>query len=109
MEEKPLRFSYNVANVPWCGNLAPAPFSTRWRTQVTHEIHEQIEHAGHEGGSSYLPQFIGITIAILGVVMALCSAQVGAARTELIATMVEENAAKGRYTAVANKYRNLQA
>jgi hypothetical protein len=77
---------------------------------VPHEIHEHIEHAGHGGdGSSRLPQFIGITVAILGVLMALCSAQVGAARTELIATMVEESAAKAKYTAVANKYRNLQA
>jgi len=78
-----------------------------------HEIQEQIEHAGHEGhdnhGSGHLPQYIGITIAILGVVMALCSAQVGAARTELIATMVEENTAKAKHTAVSNKYRNLQA
>jgi hypothetical protein len=77
---------------------------------VPHEIHEQIEHAGHAGGgASRLPQFIGMTIAILGVLLALCSAQVGAARTELIATMVEESAAKGKYTAVSNKYRNLQA
>ena len=78
-----------------------------------HELHEQIEHAAHAGhdgdGSSRLPQFIGITVAILGVLMALCSAQVGAARTELIATMVEESAAKAKYTAVANKYRSLQA
>ena len=77
-----------------------------------HEIHEQIEHAAHESHDQHagrLPQFIGITIAILGVLMALCSAQVGAARTELIATMVEESAAKAKYTAVANKYRNLQA
>ena len=78
-----------------------------------HDLHEHIEHAAHEGhdkqGASHLPQFIGITIAILGVVMALCSAQVGAARTELIATMVEESAAKSKYTAVSNKYRNLQA
>ena len=56
-----------------------------------------------------LPQWIGITIAILGVLMALCSAQVGAVRTELIATMVEENGAKARYLTVSNKYRTLQA
>lgn len=75
-----------------------------------HDLHEHIEHAGHEGhATGRLPQFIGITIAILGVIMALCSAQVGAARTELIATMVEESAAKSRFTAVSNKYRNLQA
>jgi hypothetical protein len=77
---------------------------------VPHEIHEQIEHAGHAGGpQGKLPQWIGITVAMLGVLMALCSAQVGAARTELIATMVEENGAKTRSLSVANKYRNLQA
>jgi hypothetical protein len=77
---------------------------------VPHEIHEHIEHAGHGGGAAgNLPQWIGITVAILGVLMALCSAQVGAARTELIATMVEENAAKTRFLSVSNKYRTLQA
>jgi hypothetical protein len=80
---------------------------------VAHEIHEQIEHAGHGGHDSgpggSLSRWIGITIAMLGVMMALCSAQLGAARTELISTMVEENASKSQYTAVANKYRMLQA
>jgi hypothetical protein len=48
---------------------------------LAHEIHEQIEHAGHAAqDGSHLPQFIGITIAILGVLMALCSAQVGEPR-----------------------------
>jgi hypothetical protein len=75
---------------------------------VSHELHEKIEHAGHGGGGK-LPQFIGITVAVLGVLMALCSAQVGAARTELIATMVEENGAKGQYLTDWNKYRTLQA
>jgi hypothetical protein len=74
---------------------------------VAHELHEKIEHAGHAGG--HLSQWIGITVAILGVLMALCTAQVGAARTELIATMVEENGAKAQYLTVANKYRTLQA
>jgi hypothetical protein len=77
---------------------------------VSNEIHEQIEHAAHAGEPhGKLPQRIGITIAILGVIMALCSAQVGASRTELIATMIDENAAKTRYLAVSNKYRSLQA
>jgi hypothetical protein len=74
---------------------------------MSHEIHEQIEHAGHAEGA--LPQWIGITVAVLGVLMALCSAQVGAARTELIATMVKEKEAKIRYQGVTNKYRSLQA
>jgi Domain of unknown function (DUF4337) len=84
---------------------------------VSHEFLEHVEHAGHAGGGhghgndggSVLPQLIGITVAILGVLMALCSAQVGAARTELIATMVEENSAKARFLSVSNKYRMLQA
>jgi hypothetical protein len=77
---------------------------------VEHEIHEHIEHAAHEGGShSSLPQWIGITVAVLGVIMALCSAQVGATRTELIATVVEEDGAKNHFQEVSNKYRALQA
>jgi Domain of unknown function (DUF4337) len=80
---------------------------------LTHNIHEEIEHAAHgdhdHGPQSSLPRWIGITIAMLGVLMALCSAQLGAARTELISTMVEENAAKAQFMAVSNKYRMLQA
>ena len=78
---------------------------------MPHEIHEKIEHAGHGGheGGGKLPQVIGITVAILGVLMALCSAQVGAARTELIATMIEENGARMRSLTVSAKYRTLLA
>jgi hypothetical protein len=80
---------------------------------MPHEIHETIEHAGHEGhgarGHSKLPQWIGITVAFLGVLMALCSAQVGMARTELITTMVQENGAKAQFLTDWNKYRTLQA
>jgi hypothetical protein len=76
---------------------------------VGHQAHEHIEHAGHDGHSGSLARWIGMTIAILGVLLAVCSAQLGAARTELISTMVEENSAKSQYTAIANKYRMLQA
>ena len=75
-----------------------------------HEISEQIEHAGHDSGHhGKFAQWIGITIAVLGVLMALCSAQVGEARTELIATMVKENGASMQYQTVSSKYRTLQA
>jgi hypothetical protein len=77
---------------------------------VPHEISEQIEHAGHDSGHhGKFAQWIGITIAVLGVLMALCSAQVGEARTELIATMVKENGASQQYQTVSSKYRTLQA
>jgi hypothetical protein len=75
-----------------------------------HEVHEHIEHAGHDPHpTGNLSRWIGVTIAVLGVLMALCAAQVGAARTELIATMVEENGATLRYQTVSGKYRMLQA
>jgi hypothetical protein len=74
---------------------------------VAHELSEHMEHAAHHGGG--LARSIGITIAMLGVLMALCSALVGAARTELIATMVEETGASLRYQTVSSKYRMLQA
>ena len=73
---------------------------------------EHVGHAGHEGGSGGNPRigkFIGITMAVQGVLMALCSALVGGARTELIASMVEHTNTALTYTAVSTKYRMLQA
>jgi hypothetical protein len=73
---------------------------------VAHEIHEQIEHAGHGGhekGGGILGPLIGITIAILGVQLALCSAQLGAARTELLASMNEANDASQKHQTVSTK------
>lgn len=75
-----------------------------------HSPHETIEHAGHDSGhGGGLARGIGMTVALLGVLLAICSAQLGAARTELISTMVEESSAKSQHTAVSNKYRMLQA
>ena len=49
----------------------------------THEIVEHIEHAAHGGhGGSGPARYIGITMALLGVMVAFCSAMVGAQRTE---------------------------
>jgi hypothetical protein len=74
---------------------------------VPHELSEHIEHAAHEPGS--LTRYIGLTIAVVGVLMAVCAAEVGQARTDLIATMVDENGAKGEYQTISTKYRTLQA
>jgi len=76
---------------------------------VSHEITEHIEHAAHDPHQGSLTRWIGITIAIVGVLMAVCSAQVGEARTELIATMVNETGAALEYQTVSTKYRMLQA
>jgi hypothetical protein len=81
-----------------------------------HELAENIEraagshggHGGHgsQGGSG---KAIGITMAILGVMLAFCAAMVGAARTELIATMVEQSNRYNLYQAETTKLRVIEA
>jgi Domain of unknown function (DUF4337) len=70
------------------------------------ELAEHIEHAGHAGS---LGKYLGITMACLGVLLALCAALVGGQRTELIATMVEQTNASMKYQAISTKYRVLLA
>jgi hypothetical protein len=59
---------------------------------------EHREHAAHAGhghdhksqshGDNPLPKRIGITMAMVGALLALCSAIVGGARNELISSIV---------------------
>jgi hypothetical protein len=85
-----------------------------------HELVEHIEHAGHShappgtkpdghagGGAS--GKAIGISMAILGVMLAFCAAMVGAARTELVATMVEQSNRFSLYQAESMKFRVMEA
>jgi hypothetical protein len=75
-----------------------------------HEIAEHIEHAkGHGGHGSGSGKAIGITMAILGVMLAFCAALVGSARTELIATMVEQSNRFSLYQAESMKLRVMEA
>jgi len=85
-------------------------------SEVT-ELMENMEHAGHGGGhgehggghGKSIGKFVGITMAVLGVLLALCSALVGGTRTELIATMVQRTNVAMKYQSVSTKYRMLQA
>jgi hypothetical protein len=83
-----------------------------------HELTEHIEHAkgdhshGHANEQGYGHQTgkaIGITMAILGVMLAFCAAMVGSARTELIATMVEQSSRFSLYQTESMKLRVMQA
>jgi hypothetical protein len=79
-----------------------------------HELTEHIEHAkgdghGHSGEKHGSSKAIGITMAILGVMLAFCAAKVGAARTELIATMVEQSNRFGLYQTESMKLRVIEA
>src|SRR5258708_6649109 len=77
------------------------------------EFVEHMEHAGHAGheehGHGKLGTYVGLTMAFLGVLLALSSALVGGQRTELIATMVEQTNTATKYQALSTKYRVLLA
>ena len=74
-----------------------------------------MEHAAHAGGghghgddhAKGPGKGIGITMAIMGVLLALCAAMVGSERTELVKTMVEQSNVWGEYQTQATKYRAM--
>ncbi len=70
------------------------------------EHSEHISHAAHEGhqGNS-LSTRIGITIAVLGVFLAISGAKVGGERTELVGTMVEQEHAHAEFQMQNIKHR----
>jgi hypothetical protein len=72
-----------------------------------------MEHAGHGGGhgdhGKGPGKIIGITMAVLGVMLALCAAMVGAQRTDLIKTMVEQSNKWGIYQSESMKFRVMEA
>ncbi len=91
---------------------------------MSSELLEQMEHAAHADSHGHghghaagpvdekkksLGKYIGITMAMLGVLMAVCSALVGMSRTELIATMVQQTDTSNLYQAVSSKYRLMQS
>ena len=79
----------------------------------THEVlehSEHIAHAGHGGGDGHaahstLGTWVGITMAVLGVLLAFCAAKVGGERTELVQTLVEQQNAHAKYQAQDIKHR----
>jgi len=83
-----------------------------------HEMLEKMEHAGHAGhgeghgeghGKAGPGKMIGITMALLGVMLAFCAAMVGSARTELIKATVEQANLWSIYQAESTKYRVMEA
>jgi hypothetical protein len=75
------------------------------------EMLEHMEHAGHGGGhgdGKGPGKQIGITMALLGVMLAFCAAMVGSERTELIKTMVEQSNKYGIYQSETTKLRVIE-
>ncbi len=79
------------------------------------EMLENMEHAAHGGGGEHggghgkgPGKAIGITMALLGVMLAFCAASVGSERTELIKTMVEQSNRWGIYQSETTKLRVIE-
>lgn len=78
-----------------------------------HELAEKIEHLHHHGShgshDAGPSKAIGITMAMLGVLLAFSAAMVGSQRTELIKAMVVQSSKFGLYQAESMKFRVLEA
>jgi hypothetical protein len=70
---------------------------------------ERAEHTGHAGHGGHdgnpLPMRVGITMAILGVLLAFAAARVGYERAELVQYLVEQQHAHAKYQAQDIKHR----
>ena len=69
----------------------------------TLEHAHHVAHSGHDGNR--LSMVIGITMAILGVLLAFSAAKVGGERTELIQALVDQEYAHGQFEAQDIKHR----
>lgn len=67
--------------------------------------HENLEHAEHAAHSGHTGKHIGVTMALLGVLIAFAAAMVGSQRQELITSLMDQSWAHSSYTAAAVKYR----
>jgi len=67
-----------------------------------HEKLERAEHAAHHGSSN---KVFGVTMALIGVLIAFCAAMVGSERNELTRAMIEQTQAHADYTSASTKFR----
>src|SRR5436190_8705690 len=80
---------------------------------ATMEHAEHTAHAGHGhgddhahgGGAGASNKIFGITMALIGVLIAFCSAMVGSERNELTRTMIEQTQAHADFTSASTKLR----
>src|SRR5258707_919450 len=67
-----------------------------------HEKLEHAEHAAHHGSSN---KIFGVTMALIGVLIAVCAAMVGSERNELTRAMIEQTQAHSDFTGASTKLR----
>jgi hypothetical protein len=72
------------------------------------EALERAEHAGHgggHGGHGNSSKLIGLTMGLIGVLIALCAALVGGERNEMSRAMIEQTQATADATSASTKFR----
>ena len=71
-----------------------------------HEKLERAEYAAHEGNHhGGHNKLFGVTMALIGVLIALSGAMVGSERNELTRTMIEQTQAHATFTSASTKFR----
>ena len=79
-----------------------------------HEAFEHAEHTAHAGGHEHAApdgkphgptKLIGLTMALIGVLIAFCAALVGGERNELTRSMIEQTQAHSDYSSASTKFR----
>ena len=63
---------------------------------------EHTQHAGHAGDSG---KFIGMTMAVIGVLVAICGALIGGERNEMTRAMIQQTQASSDAASASMKYR----
>src|SRR6267154_3405013 len=72
----------------------------------THEKLEHAEHAAHSGShEASHNKLFGVTMALIGVLIAFCAAMVGSERNELTRAMIEQTQAHANWTSASTKFR----
>ena len=69
--------------------------------------HESMEHAEHAAHSGHTGKHVGVTMALLGVLIAFAAAMVGSQRQELITSLMDQSWAHASYTGAATKFRTV--
>jgi hypothetical protein len=70
-----------------------------------HQNLEHAEHATHNAGHGGSNKLFGVTMALIGALIAISAAMVGAERNELTRAMIKQTQAHSDYTSASTKFR----
>lgn len=76
-------------------------------TRESMDHSEHIHHEGHDSGSHQFSKFMGVTIAIIGVLIALCGDLESVQKDDFIRTMIDQSRVHSNYAGYSVKYRMI--